>query len=403
MQQRQPPKPRTLRTGSGKPMNPALTGRFLPPHMPPRSTKLSEKLVLLPESVEEVDEKGEFGQDDDVGPPKDDEEYRRPGREKSKSYAERLPKARRTEKELARVTAYCTAQAYKMQATTAFIKDRHVARTKLYDDCLYAAYHLPLLPGSEGYRIQSSPPLKRPGGKTLLDEAIERSEQMDYHGAYFAEDEEQHSVRGSETLNDAVSPGKEQVVENGYRRGSDQSRRSISPTQSSFFADAFRFAEMFIFSYGVVVFWNFTEKQEKDVLADLTFSSSTDPKTNIAAPLSLATNPLSEEDFETEEFHFEYNSEISRPRVYNDMITLRSGDHMIKLAISHAIAQSTKLSFFEENMATQMEEAKDVPRRLAYTGELGLKREEVVKILGGLFKSRVDVNLCKDSFTYREP
>jgi uncharacterized Rmd1/YagE family protein len=332
-------------------MNPALTGRFLPPHMPPRSTKLSEKLVLLPESVEEVDEKGEFGQDDDIGPPKDDEEYRRPGREKSKSYAERLPKARRTEKELARVTAYCTAQAYKMQATTAFIKDRHMARTKLYDDCLYAAYHLPLLPGSEGYRIQSSPPLKRPGGKTLLDEAIERSEQMDYHGAYFAEDEEQHSVRGSETLNEAPSPGKEEVLENGLRRGSDHSRRSISPTQSNFLADAFRFAEMFIFSYGVV------------------------------------------------EFHFEYNSEISRPRVYNDMITLRSGDHMIKLAISHAIAQSTKLSFFEENMATQMEEAKDVPRRLAYTGELGLKREEVVKILGGLFKSRVDVNLCRFKFT----
>ena len=263
MQQRQPQKPRISRTGSGKPMNPALTGRFLPPHMPPRSTKLSEKLVLLPESVEEVDEKGEFGQDDDIGPPKDDEEYRRPGREKSKSYAERLPKARRTEKELARVTAYCTAQAYKMQTTTAFIKDRHIARTKLYDDCLYAAYHLPLLPGSEGYRIQSSPALKRPGGKTLLDEAIERSEQMDYHGAYFAEDEEQHSVRGSETSNEASSPGKEQVLENGHRRGSDYSRRSISPTQSNFLADAFRFAEMFIFSYGVVVFWNFTEKQEK--------------------------------------------------------------------------------------------------------------------------------------------
>jgi uncharacterized Rmd1/YagE family protein len=399
MQQRQPQRPRALRTGSGKPINPALTGRFLPPHLPPRSTKLSEKLVLLPESVEEVDEKGEFGQDDDdASPPKDDEEYRRPGREKSKSYAERLPKARRTEKELARVTAYCTAQAYKMHSTAAFIKDKHLARTKLYDDCLYVAYHLPLLPGSEGYRLKSSPLVKNPGGKTLLDEAIERSEQTDYHGAYFAEDEEQHWVRGSESLNDATSPGKEEVLENGYRRDSDQSQRSMSPVQSSFLADAFRFAEMFIFSYGVVVFWNFTEKQEKDVLADLTFSSTTDPKTNTAAPLSLVTNPLPEEDFETEEFHFEYNNEISRPRVYNDMITLRSGDHMIKLAISHAIAQSTKLSFFEENMATQMEEAKDVPRRLAYTGELGLKREEVVKILGGLFKSRVDVNLCKHSF-----
>lgn len=68
---------------------------------------------------------------------------------------------------------------------------------------------------------------------------------------------------------------------------------------------------------------------------------------------------------------------------------------MIKLAISHAIAQSTKLSFFEETMADQMEAAKDVPSRLAKTGELGMKREEVIKLLGGLFKSRVEVNLCK--------
>ncbi len=41
---------------------------------------------------------------------------------------------------------------------------------------------------------------------------------------------------------------------------------------------------------------------------------------------------------------------------------------MIKLAISHAIAQSTKLSFFEEAMAAQMEAAKDVPGKLAKTG-----------------------------------
>ena len=376
-------------------MNPALTGRFVPPHMPPRSTKLSEKLVLLPESVAEGDEKGEFGQEEDEGPPKDGEDYRKPGKEKSKSYAERLPKSRRTEKELARVTAYCTAQAYKMQSTANFIRSRHDARTKLYDDCLYAAYHLPLLPGTEGYRIQSSPPFKSPGGKAVLDEAIERSEQNDYHGAYFAEDEEQHSVRGGEIPEDESEPQKEEIVENGHRRGSGASHRSVSPTRTNFLADALRFAEMFVFSYGVVVFWNFSERQEKDVLADLVFASSVDAKTKITAPLPLATNPLAEEDFETEEFHFEYNNEISKPRMYNDMITLRSGDHMIKLAISHAIAQSTKLSYFEENMATQMEEAKDVPRRLAYTGEIGLRREDIVKILGGLFKSRVDVNLCK--------
>lgn len=34
---------------------------------------------------------------------------------------------------------------------------------------------------------------------------------------------------------------------------------------------------MFVFSYGVVVFWNFTERQEKDILADLTFASNSPP------------------------------------------------------------------------------------------------------------------------------
>jgi uncharacterized Rmd1/YagE family protein len=405
-QGRFPQRPRSFRTNSGKPVDPRLTGRFvgpLGPRMPARSTKTSEKLVLLPEAVEEEDEKGEFGAGDDAdkGPPRDHEDIRKPGGERVKSYAERLPKSRRTEKELPRVTAYCTAQAYKLQSTATFVRQRHGARAKLYDDCLYCAYHLPLLPGKEGYRLRSSPPVQSAKGGSVLDEAIERSEQRDYREPYYAEEEEQHSVRGNYTPDEQpVDSSREGLEElepprlNGQRRDSNHSQRSNSPGGGQSF-DAYRFAEMYVFSYGVVVFWNFSERQEKDVLADFAFATIVDPNTNLISPLTLATNALDEEDFETEEFHFEYNNEISRPRVYNDMITLRSGDHMIKLAISHAIAQSTKLGFFEEAMAAQMEAAKDVPGKLAKTGELGMKREEVIKLLGGLFKSRVDVNLCK--------
>jgi len=140
-----------------------------------------------------------------------------------------------------------------------------------------------------------------------------------------------------------------------------------------------------------VVFWNFTLAQERDILADLTFSS-------ISTGISLASRPQDEADFETEELHFEYDGNVERPRIFNDMITLRSGDHMIKLAMSHAIAQSTKLSFFEERMNDTMGNAKEVPKRLALTGELGMERKEIVMILGRLFKSRVDVNLCKLRF-----
>ena len=417
MQQRQPQRPKTVRTPSGRPADPRLTGRFAPPHMPPRSTKLSEKLVLLPETAvaDAEDEKGDFEDDNEEAPLRDDELARRPGREKAKSYAERLPKSRRTEKELARVTAYCTAQAYKMSSTAAFIRDAHGARTKLYADCLYAAYHLPLLPGTEGYRIRSSPMLKGPRGKAVLDEAIERSERRTYDEGYFVEDEEQHSVRGGESPQDSDEhvPTLNSVHGDGYDRRNgrsgreEQTDRAESPSNAQIPASVYSFGEAFIFGYGVVVFWNFSERQEKDILADLTFSSSLGTKVEMPSAIqipasiaSLATLPLSEDEFETEEFHFEYSNQISRPRLFNDMITLRSGDHMIKLTMSHAIAQSTKLSFFEQKMADQMEDAKDVPRRLALTGELGMKREEVTKILGRIFKSRVDVNLCKHPISY---
>ncbi|OCL02001.1 DUF155-domain-containing protein [Glonium stellatum] len=402
-QRRGPPDRRpqiNARTPSGRhPLDPKLSGRLIQQHMPSRSSKVSEKLVLLPETeVITEDEKGDF-EEDDAAPPRDEQLERRgvKGGLNDKSYAERLPKARRAE-QLARVTAYCTAQAYKMKSTAEFVKTQHHARTKLYDDCLYTVYHLPLLPGSDGYRVRSSPVLKSPGGKSVLDEEIERNERREYHEGYFGETE-QYGVLATD---DSESPGQsphDHSQSQDHRRdstsspqrdpsdNSDGERRPSSPPRIA--PNAFSFGEMFVFSYGVAVFWNFTERQEKDILADLTFSASN-------TGISLVTRPQPESDFETEEFHFEYNPEIPRPRVYNDMITLRSGDHMIKLAMSHAIAQSTKLSFFEERMAKTMLEAQYVPRRLALTGKLGMSRREVVKMIGRLFTSRVDVNLSSN-------
>ena len=393
MQQRAPTtRPQAPRTASGRPSDPRLAGRLVPQHMPARSTKVSEKLVLLPETAAEeddIEEKADYDEDNEAAPTQDDEEaLRRTGGRKGKSYAERLPKARRAEK-LARVTAYCTAQAYKLKSTAAFLKDKHGARTKLYDDCLYVVYHLPLLPGSGSYRIRSSPVLKSPGGKAVLDEEIERSEQRDYGEGYFEEDGgESFGVKANED-GDGRRESEEEPLVNGYSPDEQSPRNEPSSSPHHETINAFKFAEMFVFSYGVVVFWNFTERQEKDVLADLTFSES-------ESGMPLVSGAQREEDFETEEFHFEYSPETPRPRVFNDMITLRSGDHMIKLAMSHAIAQSTKLSFFEQRMANQMIEAQHVPKRLALTGKLGLKREEVVRILGALFKSRVDVNLSSN-------
>jgi len=366
--------------------------------VPGRSTKVSEKLVLIPETIEEKYEDdirdGVLPDDMEEGdrPLKDKElnELKVKGGLRGKSYAERLPKERRKDK-LARVTAYCTAQGYKLKATAAFLREKHGAKTKLYDDCLYIVYHLPLLLGVEGYRIRSSPVLKSPGGKAVLDEEIERSERRDYHEGYF-EDTETYGVRGgeesprNESDEDRVRRQELMRESREERQNLDRGRGGDSPNRIA--PDATTFGEMYVFSYGVVVFWNFTEHQEKDILADLTFSET-------LTGISLVSRPQEEGDFETEELHFEYSPLVDRPRVFNDMITLRSGDHMVKLAMSHAIAQSTKLSFFEERMSQTMLDAQYVPKRLALTGQLGMSRKEIVKILGRLFKSRVDVNLCK--------
>ena len=365
---------------------------MVPQPLPPRSTKISEKLVLLPETVtesEEIEEKADYDEDNEEIPTRDSEEMlRMTGGRKGKSYAERLPKARRAEK-VARVTAYCTAQAYKLGNAAPFLKKWHVVRTKLYDDCLYVVYHLPLLPGSQGYRVRSSPLQRSPGGKTIVDEEIERSERRDYGEGYFDEgDGERFEVREHA---DGDSLRQEDGQPFNPERPTAESPEE-GPTHKSSRKDATgadAFAEMFIFSYGVAVFWNFTERQEKDILADLTFADAD-------TGLPLLIRPQTEENFETEEFHFEYSSEILRPRIFNDMITLRSGDHMIKLTMSHAIAQSTKLSFFEQRMVDQMSEAQHVPKRLALEGKLGMTRQEVLKILGSLFKSRVDVNLSSN-------
>ncbi|KAJ0104154.1 hypothetical protein J7T55_000505 [Diaporthe amygdali] len=382
----------------------------VPQNVPQRTTKVSEKLVLIPDAPdddspedEDVDEasareeerarRQAFIQQEEDRPLRDEEldVLRKRGGIRGKSYAERLPKRQRAEK-LSRLTAYCTAQGFKMKSTAEFLRTKHEAKTKLYDDCLYVVYHLPLMNGTEGYRVRSRPILKTPGtGKTVLDLEIERSERRDEHYGW-ANDEFSGSPGGISSsptdLQPITSNGSDERGRDMGREG-DEDRASLSPI-NRLAPDAKNFAEMFVFSYGVVVFWNFSEHQEKDILGDLTFAES-------EKGISLATRPFEPGNYETEEFHFEYSADIKHPRIFNDMITLLPrSDHMVKLTISHAVAQSTKLCSFEERMSETMKHAEPVPKRLAMTGELSMGRTEIVKLLGRLFKSRVDINLSSN-------
>lgn len=400
----------------------ATQARFMPQNIPPRTSKMSEKLVLIPDE-DIVYDHGDFSVEAEFSPPRpwDTEEEDVPKR----TYAERLPKDRRTEK-FSRVTAYCLSDGMRLQKTAEFLREHHKIRPRIYDEALFAPYFLPLLPGDgEGSRVKSSP-----GGIQIMEQMINQSEQGDHHYEYFSGLETPRNVHQSSGANggDEFDPSEPQdfsprvttdmttggihspdaryktSLASNPSSSPTENRPSTSPEMDSTTRKLvsaaqkkhnphtdLRHAELFIFSYGVIVFWNFSEHQEKDIIADLTFA-----RVDGGSRQSLVVRPIQDVDIETEEMHFTYCNKTTRPRIYNDMITLRSGDHMIKLAMSHAIAQSTKLSRFEARMDTTMHDVKHVPKMLALTGKLGMRREEVLKISGKLFKLRVDVNLSSN-------
>lgn len=62
-------------------------------------------------------------------------------------------------------------------------------------------------------------------------------------------------------------------------------------------------------------------------------------------------------------------------RIYNDVITLKSaGNYMVKLTISHAIAQSVKMTLFEGLIENTINATKNIPQTMAETGKVPMSR-----------------------------
>ncbi len=66
---------------------------------------------------------------------------------------------------------------------------------------------------------------------------------------------------------------------------------------------------------------------------------------------------------------------------------------MIKLSLSHAIAQSVKNSLFEELVDNTIEDTKDLPQEIALTGKVDMSRKDIMKSIGELFILRININL----------
>ncbi|MBJ7450239.1 MAG: RMD1 family protein [Parachlamydiales bacterium] len=136
------------------------------------------------------------------------------------------------------------------------------------------------------------------------------------------------------------------------------------------------FGDVFYFPYGVIVCWGLTEESERQVLAEVS---------------RFEQEPLPKAEFDN--FTFSYGSPS---KIYQDEIILQTPSVMTKLAVSYGLAQSVKLTVFENAIRKTIENTKQLPQELVKKGKIPLSRKEISRKIGELFLERNSINLHTD-------
>jgi uncharacterized Rmd1/YagE family protein len=267
---------------------------------PQRTTRTAQKLKLLPNP-----EHGDEGPDEESG--RDVySQFTRIKDPTARRDAARLGKDDRDK--LPRVTAYCTASSYRMEELLRFLKGRKLkkAAPKQFDECIYTPYQYNPrndLPIDEVKVVHST------AQRRFSDSAIEV---------------ESNAERRREDLLDMHG----ESTESAMMETPEPSTSSDALIDTPDFDTTVHVPEIFCFEYGVVVIWGMSVQHEQKFLKELA---------------KFETEKLGKDDIQQENFNFYYTKEY-QARIYNDFISLREKkNYMTKLAISHALAQSTKV------------------------------------------------------------
>jgi len=130
---------------------------------------------------------------------------------------------------------------------------------------------------------------------------------------------------------------------------------------------------IFYFTYGCVVLWDFSEHEERAILDSLKEFS----KDALLKP-------------EMDEFTYVYGDNM---RIEEDEICLPNKNILTKLAISYGLAQSVKLTTFEETIQKTIDNTKYLPQDLATKGKISMSRKDISRKMGELFIERNFINL----------
>ncbi|RYH22202.1 hypothetical protein EON65_19600 [archaeon] len=139
--------------------------------------------------------------------------------------------------------------------------------------------------------------------------------------------------------------------------------------------------DIFYFEYGCVVFWGLTSLEEKAALNELEAFTQ-----QPVSPVEL------ENSFDTMEFVFDRSANPQRP-IRFDRMKLRSLRVEEKLALSYAMAQSSKLFVFEQKVLQSVERTRYLPKELAEQGKISCSKKDLNRLIGQLFVEQTEVNL----------
>lgn len=134
--------------------------------------------------------------------------------------------------------------------------------------------------------------------------------------------------------------------------------------------------EAFIFPYGILVTWGMSRIEGFELVEKL-------------APFERERVSI----IETDEFFAVIGEQM---KVANDIITLPNFDTLTKMAVSHGIAQSVELGYFETAIQRSFESTRQIPGDLARHGKISLSRKEIRKKMGEIFQERSSINLHAD-------
>lgn len=134
--------------------------------------------------------------------------------------------------------------------------------------------------------------------------------------------------------------------------------------------------EIFIFKYGVTVFWGIDKETQDAILSQQQFFEEK----------SYPREIMEREDFQ-------YCIVKEGASIANDVIYLDNDSVYNKMIISNALSQSTKLDVFEGYVERTIDKIKGLPDEIVSKGFTTRKREDIVKMKGLLHRLKFNLNL----------